>query len=68
MSYPSLDQKFNTVISKNTFYFQNVDFEQYYEGHISSIAQSIFLLRNKIEREGLKESILLEHIIEVELG
>jgi hypothetical protein len=45
-----------------------VEYEQYYEGHISSIAQSVFLLKNKIEREGLKESVLLEHITEVEDG
>lgn len=68
MRYPSLDEKFNTVISKNTFYFQNIGFEEYHEGHISSIAQNIFLLRNRIEREGLKESVLLEHITEVENG
>lgn len=66
--YPSLEEKFDTVISKNTFYFQNVEFEEYYEGHISSIAQNIFLLKNRIEREGLKESVLLEHITEVEDG
>jgi len=68
MHYPSLDEKFNTVISKNTFYFQNIEYEEYYEGHISSIAQNIFLLKNRIEREGLKEFVLLEHITEVEDG
>ncbi|MEW6409246.1 MAG: DpnII family type II restriction endonuclease [Nitrospirota bacterium] len=68
MHYPSLEEKFNTVISNNTFYFQNVEYEQYYEGHISSIAQNIFLLKNRIEREGLKESVLLEHITEIEDG
>ncbi len=68
MRYPSLEDKFNTVISQNTFYFQNEKHEDYYEGHISSIAQNIFLLRNKIETKGLKESILLEHITEVEDG
>jgi len=66
--YPSLEEKFDTVISRNTFYFQNVEFEEYYEGHISSIAQNIFLLKNRIEREGLKESVLLKHITEVEDG
>jgi len=66
--YPSLEEKFGTVISKNTFYFQNAEFEEYYEGHISSIAQNIFLLKNRIEGEGLKESVLLEHITEVEDG
>lgn len=66
--YPSLDEKFDIVISKNTFYFYNERFEEYYEGHISSIAQNIFLLKNKIERDGLKESVLLKHITEVEDG
>lgn len=68
MHYPLLDEKFNTVISKNTFYFYNEKFEEYYEGHISSIAQNIFLLKNGIERDGLKESVLLEHITTVEDG
>jgi len=66
--YPSLDEKFNTIISKNTFYFYNEEFEEYYEGQISAIAQNIFLLKNRIEREGLKESVLLEHITSVEDG
>ena len=68
MRYPSLEEKLDTVISKNTFYFYNEEFEEYYEGHISSIAQNIFLLKNRIEREGLKESGLLAHITEVQDG
>jgi len=68
ISYPSLEEKFNTVISKNTFYFQNLEFEEYYEGHIASVAQNIFLLKNKIEEKGPKESVLLAHITEVEDG
>lgn len=67
-SYPSSDDKFNVVILNNTFYFYNDEFEEYYEGHISSIAQNIFLLKNRIERDGLKESTLVEHIIEIEDG
>lgn len=65
---PKLIDKFNTVISKNTFYFYNEEFEEYYEGHITSIAQNIFHLKNRIEREGLKESTLVDHITEVEDG
>jgi len=68
MKYPSIDEKFNVVISKNTFYFYNPCYEEYYEGHISSIAQNIFLLKNEIETSGLKESILSEHITKVEDG
>lgn len=65
---PSLEEKLNIVISRNTFYFYNEEFEEYYEGHISSVMQNILLLKNRIEREGLKESVLLEHIIDVEDG
>lgn len=65
---PSFDEKFNTVISRNTFYFQNIEYEEYYEGHISALAQNIFHLKNKIEREGLTESVLFEHITEFEDG
>lgn len=68
MHYPSIEEKFDTVISENTFYFYNEDFEQYYEGHISSIAQNIFLLKNSIETGGLKESVLFDHITKVEDG
>jgi predicted SnoaL-like aldol condensation-catalyzing enzyme len=68
IKHHSTDDKFSTVISKNTFYFYNEEFEEYYEGHISSIAQNIFLLKNRIEREGLKESTLVGHITEVEDG
>jgi hypothetical protein len=68
MKYQSINDKFHTVISKNTFYFYNEEFEEYYEGHISSIAQNIFLLKNKIEREGIEEAVLLEHITSVEDG
>jgi hypothetical protein len=68
MRYPSIDEKFNIVISKNTFYFYNPIYEEYYEGHMCSIAQNIFLLKNRIETKGLKESILVEHMTEVEDG
>jgi len=68
MNYPTVEEKFNTVILKNTFFFYNQEHEEYYEGNISSIAQNIFLLKNKIETHGLRESVLFEHITQVEDG
>lgn len=61
-------KKFDTVINKNTFYFYNPEFEELFESNISAMAQNIFLLKNRIEREGLKESTLIKHITEVENG
>jgi hypothetical protein len=64
----TVNEKFRTVIDKNTFYFYNKSYEEYYEGQIASIAQNIFLLKNKIETNGLRESTLLEHITNVKNG
>lgn len=55
MAQPSTDQKFNTVISKNTFYFFNPVFEEKYEGYLNSIKETLLVLENEIENEGLKK-------------
>ncbi|MBN1383537.1 MAG: hypothetical protein JW983_01480 [Elusimicrobia bacterium] len=68
MRYPSINDKFKTVIDQNTFYFQNPRFEEEYEGHISSLAQNLFILKNKVKQDGLKEGVLLNHILKVEDG
>lgn len=62
MAYPTTEQKFNTVISKNTFYFFNALFEEKYESYINSIKETLLVLKNEIENEGLKKA-QLEHLI-----
>ena len=49
----SVDDKFKTVIEKNTFYFFNRQFEERYEGYINSIGESLLVLKNEIEKKGL---------------
>jgi len=66
--FPDDETKFKIVIEKNTFYFQNVEFEEEYEAYISSLAQNLFILKNKVEQEGLKEEIFIEHIMNLEDG
>jgi len=66
--FPDDETKFNIVIEKNTFYFQNVEFEEEHESYISSLAQNLFILKNKVEQEGLKEEIFIEHIMNLEDG
>ena len=36
----SIDDKFLTVIDKNTFYFFNTKFEEGYEGYINSVKEN----------------------------
>lgn len=60
--------KYETVIEKNTYYFYNKEHEEIFEGNISALSQNIFLLKNKIDREGLRETSILSHLLEVDDG
>lgn len=53
----SVDDKFLTVIQKNTFYFFNSKFEESYEGYINSLKETLLIVKNKVETEGLKKEI-----------
>lgn len=55
-------EKYNTVITKNTFYFYNKGFEERYEGYINSIKETLLVLKNRIQNEGLKKH-LFENLI-----
>jgi len=68
MARPSTEQKFNTVISKNTFYFFNPVFEEKYEGYLNSIKETLLVLKNEIENEGLKKEQFERLIAKKEIG
>jgi hypothetical protein len=53
----SVVDKFLTVIQKNTFYFFNSKFEENYEGYINSLKETLLIVKNKVETEGLKKEI-----------
>ena len=53
----SCEEKFSTVIQKNTFYHFNTQFEESYEGYINSIKETLLIVKNRIETEGLKKEI-----------
>ncbi len=38
----TIQEKFDTVINKNTFYFYNRDFEEKYEGYVNSLKETLF--------------------------
>ncbi|MCD4745284.1 MAG: hypothetical protein K8R58_03195 [Bacteroidales bacterium] len=62
------ENKFQTVIEKNTFYFFNPKFEEDYEGYINSLKETLLNVKNRIETEGLKKEIFEELISEKENG
>src|SRR4030042_3676322 len=53
----STESKFKTVIEKNTFYFFNRRFEEAYEGHLNSILETLLVLKNEVENQGLNKEI-----------
>jgi len=68
MRIPDDAEKFTTVIEQNTYYFRDIDAEEANEARISSIAQGLFILKNKIDTFGLTESVLCDYITQFECG
>ncbi len=66
--HPSSEEKFDTVVSKNTFYFFNPIFEEKYEGYLNSIKETLLNLKNEIENEGLQKNQFERLIAEKENG
>jgi hypothetical protein len=64
----SVQEKFDVVISKNTFYFFNKKFEEQYEGYLNSIKETLLVLKNRIQTEGLKKDFFEELISKKENG
>mgnify|MGYP005846560489 CR=1 FL=1 len=62
ISKPTTESKFKLVIDKNTFYLYDRDFEEKYEGYISSIRELLLVLRNRVSTEGLKKDFFVELI------
>jgi hypothetical protein len=64
----SNSKKFHNVIKNNTFYFFNPDFEEKYEGYISSLKETLLVLKNDIEIYGLRKESFEKLICEKENG
>ncbi|MBI5327299.1 MAG: hypothetical protein HZB80_03260 [Deltaproteobacteria bacterium] len=62
------DKKFKTVIDKNTFYFYNPVFQEKYESYINSLKETLLVLKNKIETDGLKKEFFEALLLDKENG
>lgn len=68
MTKPTTEAKFKKVIQKNTFYLYDRDFEEKYEGYISSIKETLLVLKNEIANQGLKKEFFVDLIQNKENG
>jgi hypothetical protein len=64
----NIQEKFSTVITKNTFYFYNREFEEEYEGYLNSIKETLLVLKNQIQNIGLKKELFEDLIQKKENG
>jgi hypothetical protein len=62
------DEKYATIIEKNTFYFFNSKFEESYESYINSLKETLLILKNSVEIQGLKKEIFENLLKEKENG
>ena len=63
-----IQEKFDTVITKNTFYFYNKEFEEAYEGYVNSIKETLLVLKNQVQTEGLRKELFENLIYKKENG
>ena len=68
MIMKTVEDKFQTVIEKNTFYFFNRQFEERYEGYLNSLKETLLVLKNDIENNGLKKASFEDLLAERENG
>lgn len=61
-------KKFSTVISRNTFWFHNKQFEEKYEADITAIRETLLVLRNQVQKGGLTKKLLTDLIAEKKMG
>jgi len=64
----TVDDKFRTVIDKNTFYFFNRRFEEKYEGYLTSLRETLLVLKNQVETQGLTKQLFERLLAENENG
>lgn len=64
----NIQEKFDTVINKNTFYFYNREFEERYEGYVNSIKETLLVLKNQIQNTGLRKELFEDLIYKKENG
>lgn len=64
----STNEKVNTVLKQNTFWFHNRAFEEEYEAHITALKETLLVLRNQVQTQGLTKTLIEDLILEKKNG
>ena len=60
----STDEKVNIVVTQNTFWFHDRAFEEEYEAHITALKETLLVLRNQVQNQGLTKKLVDDLISE----
>jgi hypothetical protein len=62
LSMKTTDEKFLTIIQKNTFYFFNPAFEEKNEAYLNSVKETLLLLKHEVEGSKLEKAHIAQFI------
>jgi len=68
LKFPNNSEKFDIVIDKNTFFFHNDKFEESWESFVTSVNQSLLILKNEVDNKGLKKEVFVNFITKNDYG
>ena len=57
-------EKVNTVLTHNTFWFQDRVFEEKYEAHITVLRETLLVLKNQVQNQGLTKELIENLLLE----
>ena len=60
----STDEKVSTVLKQNTFWFEDRMFEEKYEAYITGLRDTLLVLRNQIQNQGLTKAVIENLLLE----
>ncbi len=57
------EEKFKTVIEKNTFYFRNPEFDEQYESHLTAIKETLLVIKSTVQQTGGATNEMFENLL-----
>ena len=60
----TIDEKVNTVLTQNTFWFPDREFEEEYEAYITRLRDTLLVLRNQIQNQCLTKELIENLLLE----
>ena len=60
----STGEKVSTVLKQNTFWFEDRMFEEKYEAYITRLRDTLLVLRNQIQNQGLTKGVIEDLLLE----